>query len=187
MVELSEDRVELVRYWTKWANVAVSSLCRLTISSVSWILETSVQVPQPPQVEWRLMQLGLVTACGRICLHRKKINISTVLAGQRLGIKEVDEGIWLVSFIDYDLGYIDPRALRSVRRRSANRPQPLPSGEANEGRARAIVSGGTQCALALGHCHTGVGRCGPAPSGRGKTARALATFMARDAVAFYAE
>src|SRR5262245_41890379 len=49
----------------------------------------------------------LVTACGRICIYRKKINISTVLAGQRLGIKEVDEGIWLVTFIDYDLGYID--------------------------------------------------------------------------------
>src|SRR5499426_564693 len=49
----------------------------------------------------------LVTACGRICICRKKINISTVLAGQRLGIKEVDEGIWLVTFIDYDLGYID--------------------------------------------------------------------------------
>jgi transposase InsO family protein len=50
---------------------------------------------------------GLVTACGRLCLHRKKINISTVLAGQKLGIKEVDEGIWLVSFMHYDLGYID--------------------------------------------------------------------------------
>jgi transposase InsO family protein len=49
----------------------------------------------------------LVTACGRICMHRKKINISTVLAGQRLGIKEVDDGIWLVSFLHYDLGYID--------------------------------------------------------------------------------
>jgi transposase InsO family protein len=49
----------------------------------------------------------LVTACGRLCLHRKKINISTALAGQRLGIKEVDEGIWLVSFMHYDLGYID--------------------------------------------------------------------------------
>jgi transposase InsO family protein len=49
----------------------------------------------------------LVTACGRICMHRKKINISTVLAGQNLGIKEVDDGIWLVSFIHYDLGYID--------------------------------------------------------------------------------
>ena len=49
----------------------------------------------------------LVTACGRICIYRKKINISTALAGQTLGIKEVDEGIWLVSFMDYDLGYID--------------------------------------------------------------------------------
>ena len=40
-------------------------------------------------------------------MHRKKINISSVLAGQRLGIKEVDDGIWLVSFMHYDLGYID--------------------------------------------------------------------------------
>jgi hypothetical protein len=48
-----------------------------------------------------------VTSCGRICLHRKKINLSTVFAGQAVGIKEVEEGIWLVSFMDYDLGYID--------------------------------------------------------------------------------
>jgi transposase InsO family protein len=48
-----------------------------------------------------------VTSCGRICMHRKKINLSIVLAGQTLGIKEVDEGIWLVSFMHYDLGYID--------------------------------------------------------------------------------
>ena len=49
----------------------------------------------------------IVTSCGRICLHRKRINISSVLAGQRLGIKEVDEGILIVSFINYDLGFID--------------------------------------------------------------------------------
>jgi transposase InsO family protein len=49
----------------------------------------------------------LVTACGRICMHRKRVNISTVLAGQRLGIKEVDDGIWIVSFMRYDLGFID--------------------------------------------------------------------------------
>jgi transposase InsO family protein len=49
----------------------------------------------------------LVTACGRICMHRKRVNLSHVLAGQRVGIKEVDEGIWLVSFMHYDLGYID--------------------------------------------------------------------------------
>jgi transposase InsO family protein len=49
----------------------------------------------------------VVTACGRICLHRKRVNLSQVFAGQRVGIKEVDEGIWIVSFMHYDLGYID--------------------------------------------------------------------------------
>ena len=49
----------------------------------------------------------MVTHCGRICMHRKKVNVSTVLAGQRLGIKEVDDGIWIVSFMRYDLGFID--------------------------------------------------------------------------------
>jgi hypothetical protein len=29
------------------------------------------------------------------------------MAGQRLGLREIDDGIWLVSFIAYDLGYID--------------------------------------------------------------------------------
>ncbi|HMI50898.1 MAG TPA: integrase core domain-containing protein [Candidatus Saccharimonadales bacterium] len=50
---------------------------------------------------------ALVTYCGRICIFRKKINLSTSLAGQAVGIKEVDDGIWLVTFMDYDLGYID--------------------------------------------------------------------------------
>ena len=35
------------------------------------------------------------------------MNLSTVFAGQALEIKEVEEGIWLVSFMQYDLGYID--------------------------------------------------------------------------------
>ena len=45
--------------------------------------------------------------CGRLCLYRKKINLSTSLAGQAVGIKEVDHGTWLVSFMQYDLAYID--------------------------------------------------------------------------------
>ena len=49
----------------------------------------------------------IVTHCGRICMHRKRVNLSTVFAGQRLGIKEVDDGIWIVSFMRYDLGFID--------------------------------------------------------------------------------
>src|SRR3989441_4124668 len=49
----------------------------------------------------------VVTRCGRICMGRKKINFSQVFAGQAVGIKEVHEDIWLVSFMDYDLGYFD--------------------------------------------------------------------------------
>ena len=49
----------------------------------------------------------VVTCCGRLCLYRKKINLSKSLAGQAVGVKEVDHGIWLVSFMEYDLGYID--------------------------------------------------------------------------------
>ena len=37
----------------------------------------------------------------------QKINFSTVFAGQAVGIKEVQDDIWLVSFMDYDLGYFD--------------------------------------------------------------------------------
>jgi putative transposase len=48
----------------------------------------------------------VVTNCGRICLGRKKINRSTVFAGQAVGIKEVHDDIWLVSFMDYVLGLL---------------------------------------------------------------------------------
>jgi transposase InsO family protein len=54
----------------------------------------------------------LVTACGRICMHRKRINLSHVFAGQRVGIKEVDDGIWIVSFMHYDLGFFDDETCR---------------------------------------------------------------------------
>jgi transposase InsO family protein len=69
----------------------------------------------------------LVTACGRICMHRKKINISTVMAGQRLGITEVDDGIWLVSFMHYDLGYIDleQRTLQTIDTPFGTRVSPM--------------------------------------------------------------
>ena len=45
-----------------------------------------------PEIDYPLHDRdALVTACGRICMHRKKINISTVMAGQRLGLKEVED------------------------------------------------------------------------------------------------
>jgi putative transposase len=55
---------------------------------------------------------ALVTNCGRICYKRRKINISTVFAGQRVGIKQMTNSVWLVSFMQYDLGYFDAETVR---------------------------------------------------------------------------
>jgi putative transposase len=48
-----------------------------------------------------------ITQCGRICIGKRKINLSTVFAGQTVGIREVADKIWLVSFMQYDLGFFD--------------------------------------------------------------------------------
>jgi putative transposase len=47
------------------------------------------------------------THCGRICMGRRKINLSRVFAGELGGIREVDDHVWLVSFLDFDLGFFD--------------------------------------------------------------------------------
>lgn len=62
----------------------------------------------PPEPEYPFHDRTVrVTRCGRICLGKRKINLSQVFAGQCVGIREVDEQIWLVSFMHYDLGFFD--------------------------------------------------------------------------------
>ena len=53
-----------------------------------------------------------VTACGRICLGRRKINLSGAFAGQNVGIRQVADNVWLVSFMHYDLGFFDHQSSR---------------------------------------------------------------------------
>lgn len=48
-----------------------------------------------------------VTKCGRLCIGKRKINLSQAFATQLVGIREVTDKIWLVSFMDYDLGFFD--------------------------------------------------------------------------------
>ncbi len=55
---------------------------------------------------------ALVTHCGRICFNWRKVNLSQVFAGQRVGVRQVTDRIWLVSFMDYDLGYFDDETCR---------------------------------------------------------------------------
>ena len=53
-----------------------------------------------------------VTHCGRICFNGQKVNLSHVFAGQNVGVTQVGERIWLVTFMHYDLGYFDDETCR---------------------------------------------------------------------------
>ena len=53
-----------------------------------------------------------VTHCGRICFKGQKVNLSHAFAGQNVGVTQVGERIWLVSFMQYDLGYFDDETCR---------------------------------------------------------------------------
>ena len=51
-----------------------------------------------------------VSQCGRICTQGMKVSLSKAFAGVEVGIKEMEDGIWVVSFLDYDLGYFDDKS-----------------------------------------------------------------------------
>src|ERR1700684_2207805 len=72
----------------------------------------------------------VVTNWGRICLGRKKINFSQVLAGQAVGSQEDQDDIWLLSFMDYDLGYFDreTRVLEPLENPFGPKALPMSSG-----------------------------------------------------------
>jgi hypothetical protein len=61
-----------------------------------------------PKLDYPLHdRIVTVTSCGRLCIGRRKINLSRAFAGQDVGIREVAEKIWLVTFMHYDLGFFD--------------------------------------------------------------------------------
>ena len=62
--------------------------------------------PAPPHYPFHDTAVR-VTQRGRICIGRRKINLSVVFAGQTVGIKDVADQVWLVSFMDFDLGFFD--------------------------------------------------------------------------------
>ena len=53
-----------------------------------------------------------VTRCGRVCFKGRKVNLSQVFAGQNVGVIQVGEHVWLVTFMHYDLGYFDDDTCR---------------------------------------------------------------------------
>jgi putative transposase len=53
-----------------------------------------------------------VTHCGRICFKGRKVNLSQAFAGQNVGVTQVGDRLWLVTFMQYDLGYFDDETCR---------------------------------------------------------------------------
>jgi transposase InsO family protein len=51
--------------------------------------------------------VAVVNRWGEIRMAKRQIYVSTALAGQTLGVREEDDGRWLVSFLHLDLGFIE--------------------------------------------------------------------------------
>jgi putative transposase len=71
-------------------------------------------------------QTVTVTRCGRICFKGRKVNFSHVFAGQTVGVTQVGDRIWLVSFMQYDLGYFDDETCRLEPIQNPFGPKVLP-------------------------------------------------------------
>jgi putative transposase len=64
-----------------------------------------------------------VSRCGHFCLagRGRNIFVCQALAGELVGLRQLDDHLWLVSFVDLDLGIVDVAA----RRFSPMEPSPL--------------------------------------------------------------
>jgi putative transposase len=90
-------------YNTERPHQALDMKCPSEVYKKSEVIYTGL-----PQVEYPMHdRIVTVSYCGRICINGRKINFSKVFGGQTVGIREVDDKIWLVSFMGYDLGYFD--------------------------------------------------------------------------------
>jgi putative transposase len=52
----------------------------------------------------------IISNCGRVCLSRAKIHMSKAFANQPVGLTEVDDQIWSVTFMDYEIGFFDEQS-----------------------------------------------------------------------------
>src|SRR3546814_870558 len=101
-----------------------ADFCWSRHQTMVWFSETAMA--SAPAVRSDLLHLSWRGSCRKLGMNCHP--------EPRLGIKEVDDGIWLVTFMQYDLGYIDleqkpcnPSTTRSARGcHSCLRYSPLP-------------------------------------------------------------
>jgi putative transposase len=59
-------------------------------------------------------------------LQARRVNLSHVFAGQNVGVTQVSERVWLVTFMRYDLGYFDDETCRLESIENPFAPKLLP-------------------------------------------------------------
>ena len=65
-------------------------------------------VPVYPLHDW----MATVTNGGRVYFKNRKVNLRQAFAGQNVGVKQVSDRVWLVTFMQYGLGYFDDETCR---------------------------------------------------------------------------
>jgi hypothetical protein len=56
-----------------------------------------------------------VRHCGEIKFMGRRFYLTELLAGQPVGLKEIEDGLWQIQFSFYDLGSIDLRKNKVIR------------------------------------------------------------------------
>jgi putative transposase len=54
----------------------------------------------------------IVAQAAALCCDGRKINLSQVFANQAVGVTEVTDHVWLISFMHHDLGFFDDQCTR---------------------------------------------------------------------------
>ena len=60
----------------------------------------------------RTVAIIAIAGRSRVSRSHRRANLSQVLAGPQVCVRQVDEHIWLVTFMHYDLGYFDDETCR---------------------------------------------------------------------------
>jgi putative transposase len=64
--------------------------------------------PNPEELSYpQADEVERVSLCGEIAFNGRRVYVSRSFAGYNVGITRQDEDIYLVKFMDYELGYFD--------------------------------------------------------------------------------
>jgi putative transposase len=80
----------------------------------------------PRTMKWFTRSRRIDPFCRRVCCNVDPDQVSAAKADDDKGIEQVSDRIWLVTFMDYDLGYFDDETCRLEPLENPFGPKVLP-------------------------------------------------------------